>query len=59
MTPIEASKDINEKAVFSSIEDKTGKRKPPLHMSQLFETADIEKILVKAMVQFGVEKFLK
>ena len=47
MTPIQASKKINEKLVFSNLRDDRVKQKPKFHLSQLVRTADIKRVFSK------------
>ena len=42
--PIDASKKVNEKIVFSKLQDKRQKRKPKYNLGDLVRTADIEKV---------------
>ena len=44
MTPIQASKKVNEKEVFSTLRDDRVKQKPKFHLSQLVRTADIKRV---------------
>ena len=46
MTPIEGSKKVNEKTVFSNIQDKREKRKPKYNLWDLVRTADFITILM-------------
>ena len=43
LTPIEAYKNVNEKAVFTNLRDKRKKHKPHFHKVKLARTADIKK----------------
>ena len=47
MTPIQASKKINEKLVFSNLRDDRVKRQPKYKLGQLVRTADIKKVFSK------------
>ena len=47
MTPIQASKKSNEKAVYSNLQDRRVKQKPKLILGQLVRTADIRKVFSK------------
>ena len=47
MTPIQASKKINEKLVFSNLRDDRVKRQPKYKLGQLFRTADIKRVFSK------------
>ena len=47
MTPIQASKKINEKIVYSNLQDKREKQKPKFKLGQLVRTADIKKVFSK------------
>ena len=47
ITPIEASKTINEKEVYSNLKDKRENRKPKFKLGQLLRTADIKRIFSK------------
>ena len=47
MTPIQASKKINEKLVFSNLRDDRVKRQPKFKLGQLVRTADIKKVFSK------------
>ena len=47
MTPIHASKKINEKLVFSNLRDDRVKRQPKFKIGQLVRTADIKKVFSK------------
>ena len=42
--PIDASKKVNEKIVFSKFQDKTQKRKPKYNVGDLATIADIKKV---------------
>ena len=47
MTPIQASKKVNEKEVFSNLRDVRVKRQPKFNLGQLVRTADIRKVFSK------------
>ena len=47
MTPIQASKKINEKLVFSNLRDNRVKRQPKLKLGDLVRTADIKRVFSK------------
>ena len=47
MTPIQASKKVNEKEVFSNLRDVRTKRQPKFKLGQLVRTADIKKVFSK------------
>ena len=47
MTPIQASKKINEKLVFSNLRDDRVKLQPKFKLGQLVRTADIKKVFSK------------
>ena len=47
MTPNQASKNINEKLVFSNLRDDRVKRQPNFNLGQLVRTADIKKVFSK------------
>ena len=47
MTPVQASKKVNEKEVFSNLKDRRVKQKPKIHLSQLVRTADIKRVFSK------------
>ena len=47
MTPIQASKRVNEKEVFSNLRDVRIKRQPKFKLGQLVRTADIKKVFSK------------
>ena len=47
MTPIQASKKVNEKEVFSNLRDDRTKRHPKLKLRQLVRTADIKRVFSK------------
>ena len=47
MTPVQASKKINEKLVYNNLKDNREVRKPEFKLGQLVRTADIEKVFSK------------
>ena len=47
MTPIHASKKVNEKGIYSSHHDPRVKQKPEFHLRDLVRTADMKKVLTK------------
>ena len=47
MTPVQASKKVNEKEVFSNLKDRRVKRQPKFKLGQLVRTADIKKVFSK------------
>ena len=47
MTPIERSEKVDEKTVFSNIQDKREKRKPKFNLWDLVRTADIVTVFRK------------
>ena len=47
MTPIQASKKINEKLVYSNLQDRRVKQQPKFKLGQLVRTADIKKVFSK------------
>ena len=47
MTPIQASKKVNEKEVYSNLRDDRVKRQPKFKLGQLVRTADIKKVFSK------------
>ena len=47
MTPIQASKKLNEKLVYSNLQDNREKQKPKFQLGQLVRTADIKKVFSK------------
>ena len=44
MTPIQASKKVNEKEVYSNLKDKREVQKPKFKLGQLVRTADIKRV---------------
>ena len=47
MTPIQASKKVNEKNVYSNLRDRRVKQIPKFKLGQLFRTADIKRVFSK------------
>ena len=47
MTPIQASKKVNEKEVFSNLRDDRVKCQPKFKLGDLVRTADIKRVLSK------------
>ena len=47
MTPIQASKKINEKVEYNNLQDKRQKQKPKFQLGQLVRTADIKRVFSK------------
>ena len=47
MTPIQASKKVNEKLVYSNLQEKRQKQKPKFKLGQLVRSADIKKVFSK------------
>ena len=47
MTPVQASKNVNEKIVYSNLQDKRRKLNPKYKLGQLVRTADIKKVFSK------------
>ena len=47
MTPIQASRKVNEKEVYQNLQDKRAKQKPKFKLGQLVRTADIKKVFSK------------
>ena len=47
MTPIQASKKINEKLIFSNLQDRRVKRQAKYKLGQLVRTADIKRVFSK------------
>ena len=47
MTPIQASRKVNEKEVFSNLRDDRQKQRPKYKLGQLVRTADIKKVFSK------------
>ena len=54
MSPNQASEKINEKGVYSNLQDRRVKQKPKFKLSQLVRTADIKRSSAKKIVQTGV-----
>ena len=47
MTPNQASKKLNEKAVFDNLRDDRQKQRPKFKLGQLVRTADIKRVFSK------------
>ena len=47
MSPIQASKKLNEKEVYSNLQDKRRKFNPKFKLGQLVRTADIKRVYSK------------
>ena len=47
MTPIQASKNSNERKVYSNLQDKREKQTPKYNLGQLVRTADIKRVFSK------------
>ena len=47
MTPIQASKNTNEKLVYSNLQDNGRKLNPKVKLGQLVRTADIKRVFSK------------
>ena len=47
MKPIDASKKVNEKEVFSNLKDNREVQKPKYKLGQLVRTADIKRVFSK------------
>ena len=47
MTPLQASKKSNEKAVFDNLRDDTQKQRPKFKLGDLVRTADIKRVFSK------------
>ena len=47
MTPIQASKKVNEKIVYSNLQDKRKKFNPKYKLGQLVRTSDIRRVFSK------------
>ena len=47
MIPIQASKIVNEKEVYSNLRDDRVKKQPMFNLSQLVRTADIKRVFSK------------
>ena len=47
MTPVQASKKVNEKLVHNKLKDNREIQKPKFQLGQLVRTADIKKVLSK------------
>ena len=47
MTPVQASKKLSEKLVYSNLQDQRLKQKPKFKLGQLVRTADIKRVFSK------------
>ena len=47
MTPNQASKKVNEKIVYSNLQDRRVKQTPKYKLGQLVRTADIKRVFSK------------
>ena len=47
MSPIQASKKIIERQVYSNLQDRRDKQKPKYKLGQLVRTADIKRVFSK------------
>ena len=47
MTPVQASKKVNEKIVYSNLQDKRKKPNPKCNLGQLVRAADIRRVFSK------------
>ena len=47
MTPVQASKNTNEKLVYSNLQDKRRKHQPKFKLGQLVRAADIKRVFSK------------
>ena len=47
MTPVQASKKVGEKLVYSNLQDRRVKQQPKYKLGQLVRTADIKKVFSK------------
>ena len=47
MRPVDASKKVNEKIVYSNLQDRRQKHKSQFQLGQLVRTADIKKVFSK------------
>ena len=47
MTPVQASKKVNEKEVYSNLQDRRVKQQPKFKLGQLVRTADIKRVFSK------------
>ena len=47
MTPVQTSKNSNEKEVYSNLRDDRGKQHPKFNLGQIVRTADIERVFSK------------
>ena len=47
MTPVQASKKVNEKEIYSNLQDRRVRRKPKFKLGQLVRAADIKRVFSK------------
>ena len=47
MTPMQASKKVNEKLVYTNLQNQRVKQKPKYKLGELVRTADIKKVFSK------------
>ena len=47
MTPIQASKNSNEKEVYSNLQDRRVKQRPKFNLGQLVGTGDTKRVFSK------------
>ena len=47
MTPIQASKKVNEKLVHANLQDRRVEQQPKIKLGELVRTADIKKVFSK------------
>ena len=47
MTLIQASKKLNEKEVYTNLQDRSVRQQPKFKLGQLFRTADIKRVFSK------------
>ena len=55
MTPIQASKNVNEKSVYNNPEDNREIQEPNFKLGQLVRTADIRRVFSKVDSKNGHE----
>ena len=58
-TPLQTSKKVNEKIVFSNFQDRTDRQQAKYKLGQLVRTADIEKVFSKGDSTNGSYKLYK
>ena len=59
MTDIEASRNINGKLVFRNFQDQRQKQTRKLKLGKLVRTADMERVIVKAIQQIAHIKYIQ